>query len=328
MDVFQPTADFKPAWFMRGAHAQSVVPTLRLTRGALAKRSKAMLSAAREHIVECSDGTRLLGYYSHSNTQTQPLVVLIHGWEGSAESHYVLSLSSALFAQGFDVFRLNLRDHGPTHHLNEGIFHSCRINEVVDAVKVIQQTFNPPSLSMAGFSLGGNFSLRVAVRAPNAGIDLKKVVAISPVLRPHRTMQALESGWVVYRQYFIRKWKSSLEIKQHFFPNAYDLSDVLALRTLSEMTDLLARRHGGFADLDAYLNGYAIIGDVLANLSVESHIILSQDDPIIPVEDIRALPRNEHLHIKLARHGGHCGFVDRLGEVSWAERTAVEILKG
>jgi uncharacterized protein len=312
---------------MRSAHAQSIVPTLKLSRAGLKVRAREVLRASREHIVECSDGTRLLGHYSQKGAHPQPLAILMHGWEGSSDSHYVLSLASVLFANGFDVFRLNLRDHGPTHHLNEGIFHSCRLDEVVDAVKVIQQTFQPPSLNMAGFSLGGNFSLRVATRAPAAGIDLKKVVAISPVLRPHTTMQALESGWVVYRQYFIRKWKSSLRIKQRAFPNSYDLSDVLNLRTLSEMTDILARRHGGFASLDAYLNGYAIIGDVLTDLKVESHIILSQDDPIIPFQDISALPHNPNLHIKLARHGGHCGFVDDFGRESWAERTALELLK-
>jgi len=57
------------------------------------------------------------------------VAILLHGWEGSAEATYVLSLGSLLLSHGFDVVRLNLRDHGATHHLNREIFHSCRLPE-------------------------------------------------------------------------------------------------------------------------------------------------------------------------------------------------------
>ena len=61
--------------------------------------------------------------------------MLLHGWEGSSDSLYLLSLAQPLFEAGYDVARLNLRDHGDSHHLNEEIFHSCRIAEVVGAVR-------------------------------------------------------------------------------------------------------------------------------------------------------------------------------------------------
>ena len=64
--------------------------------------------------------------------------VLVHGWEGNAESLYILSLAQQLFDLGFDVVRLNLRDHGDTHHLNRELFHSCRLPEVVGAVQRMQ----------------------------------------------------------------------------------------------------------------------------------------------------------------------------------------------
>ena len=66
-------------------------------------------------------------------------MVLLHGWEGSAESLYVLSLAQLLYQQGFEIVRLNLRDHGETHHLNRELFHSCRLPEVVGAVRTLQR---------------------------------------------------------------------------------------------------------------------------------------------------------------------------------------------
>jgi predicted alpha/beta-fold hydrolase len=320
---------FTPPWLLRNAHVQSILPSLKLRKPLLARRVRAMLTASQSILLDCGDGVRLLGMHSPQPSAVGArgeLVVLIHGWEGSADSLYIMSLAGYLFDHGFDVFRLNLRDHGPTHHLNEDIFHSCRIAEVVGAVRAIQEQLKPAALSLAGFSLGGNFCLRVAARAPAAQIRLRKVIAICPVLSPHRTMEALEAGWFGYQRYFIQKWKRSLREKQIHFPKKYDFAEIFKEQSLSTMTDVLVRRHSEFADVNSYLNGYAIVGDALADLKVESHVVLAADDPIIPVRDVDGLAKSAALHIKVLNHGGHCGFVDRLGRESFADRTTLDLL--
>ena len=130
---------------------------------------------------------------------------------------------------------------------------------------------------IAGFSLGGNFALRVATRAPAAGITLERAIAICPVLRPHSTMDVLEQGPFVYHRYFISKWKQSLQLKQRIFPQRYDFAPILAQRSIKEMTRIMVEQYSEFPSLDAYLSGYAIIGDRLAQLAVPSHIVLSLD---------------------------------------------------
>jgi len=322
------TAKFAPPRWLRNAHLQSVLPSLKWRRVFLRARTRALRDVAREQILDCGDGVRLMGLHSShtSNDGTRPLVVLLHGWEGSADSLYVLSLGSHLFAQGFDVFRLNFRDHGPTHHLNRDIFHSCRIAEVVGAVRAIQDRFSPPSLHIAGFSLGGNFALRVAARAPAAGIRLQTASGICPVLSPRNTLETLKRGWFVYEKYFVTKWKNSLRIKQKIFPEHFDFTEILRLDNLHDMTEALVREHTDFPDLHAYLDGYAIVGDVLRQLEVESHIFLAADDPIISVQDVRALANPNALTINIAPHGGHCGFFDRLGSESWADRAIGRIV--
>ena len=312
-----------PAW-LANAHLQSILPSLRLRRPFLTRRARELLACSQDHIVDCGDGVRLLGHYSSQERAGRPpskdLVILLHGWEGSADSLYVLSLASYLFARGCDVFRLNFRDHGPTHHLNEDIFHSCRLDEVVGAVRSIQRQYPQQKLTVAGFSLGGNFALRVAARAPLAGIDLQRSIGVCPVLRPHTTMDILENGPFIYQQYVIGKWKRSLRIKQQLFPKRYDFSSILAQDSIRTMTEVLVERYSEFATLDAYLNGYAIVGNVLARLEVPSHVIFALDDPIIPASDLTHLARNPHLHINAIPRGGHCGFMDRFNSESWADR--------
>jgi predicted alpha/beta-fold hydrolase len=244
----------------------------------------------------------------------------MHGWEGSADSSYVLSLGAHLFELGCDVVRLNFRDHGPSHHLNKELFHSCRLDEVVGAVLSIQRMLPEARLTLAGFSLGGNFALRVAARAHGAGLRVARAIAVCPVLKPHSTMDVLESGSFLYRWYFISKWKQSLKLKQRLFPDAYDFEYILAQRSIRVMTQIMVEKYSEFADIDAYLHGYAITGEVLANLTVPSHILLSLDDPLIPAQDLQYLARNPHLHIETVPYGGHCGFMDRFFRESWADR--------
>lgn len=325
-----PPASFAPPGWLVNAHLQSIVPSLRLRRPLVARRARRMLACAEMQIVDCGDGVRLLGHYSSQVCAGRPpardLAILLHGWEGSADSLYVLSLGSYLFDLGCDIYRLNFRDHGPSHHLNEEIFHSCRLDEVVGAVGAIQRRIPNRRLTLAGFSLGGNFALRVAARAPAAGIELERAIGICPVLRPHTTMDVLEQGPFIYHQYFISKWKQSLRLKQRIFPQRYDFSPILAQRSIKEMTRIMVEQHSEFPTLDAYLSGYAIIGDRLAQLAVPSHILLSLDDPIIPARDLQDVARSSQLQIAAIPHGGHCGFMESFTRESYADRQVAKYM--
>src|SRR5205823_1816809 len=85
----------------------------------------------------------------------------------------------------------------------ELLFHSCRLPEVIGAVRALQQHLEGTALRLVGFSLGGNFMLRVAAQAREAGLDLAQVIAVSPVLDPAQTLTALERGLPGYERYFV-----------------------------------------------------------------------------------------------------------------------------
>jgi len=282
-----------------------------------------LLGSAREEVLDCGDGVRLQGFMSARGTSERALVVLLHGWEGSAHSSYVLSCGIRLLAAGFSVFRLNLRDHGNTKSLNEGLFHSCRIDEVVRAVSRIRQATQARYFAVVGQSLGGNFALRVAAKAGSTGLELDRVIAVCPVLKPHSTMRALDAGFWVYRRYFLERWRRSLVEKAAAFPHLYEFGDLRRFDTLTEMTRFFVERYTEFDNLDQYLSGYAVTGDVLKELAVPSRIILAADDPVIPVDDLDQICKTGALEITLAPHGGHCGFVDEPFGPTWVDREIV-----
>jgi len=317
-----PVSAFDPPRGLKHRHVQSLLASSPWRRRWLLRRSAGLLAASRSEIVDCGAGVRLLGHFSPL-AEPRGLAVLLHGWEGSAEANYVVSVGGLLHDAGFAVFRLNFRDHGDTFALNRELFHSCRIDEVVGALGEIVLRYPAKHTFVVGHSLGGNFALRAAARAPAAGIPLTKVVAVCPVLRPSSTMRALEDGFFVYREYFLRRWRRSLLAKAACFPELYDFGDLKRFRTLTATTEFFATRYASFPDLDSYLNGYAITGDALARLTVPAKIIAAADDPVIPIGDLADLAASPALSIEVFARGGHCAFLEDYALRSWVDRAVL-----
>jgi len=327
--------NYQPAGVLRNGHLQTVLgsvwPVAWLTR----RRAARLREAARELLLDCGDDVRLQAYWSRAAgargaaigatgvAGVRRVAVLLHGWEGSAEATYVLSLGSLLLAHGFDVVRLNLRDHGATHHLNREIFHSCRLPEVVGAMRALAVRFAGARLYLAGFSLGGNFMLRVAADA-HAPAAIAGAVAVSPVLDPEVTLAALERGPGIYQRSFLTRWSRSLRIKQSAWPGVHDFAPTLRLKALRSMTADLVARYTDFPSLAAYLSGYAVTGDRLAGLRVPASVLLADDDPIVPAADVKRLAPSPQLRVVRSRYGGHCGFADSVARPSIADRFVLQ----
>lgn len=313
-------AAFRPPARLAHPHLQSLLTQAPWRRRRVLLGARQLTRRARPRLVACGNGARLLGYLSEPRGSARGLVVLLHGWEGSADSSYVLSSGSALLDAGFAVFRLNLRDHGDTQALNEGLFHSCRIDEVHDAVFRVRQMYESDFFAIVGHSLGGNFALRIAARAGRAGAGIDRVIAVCPVLKPHHTMHALDHGLWVYRRYFLSRWRQSLAAKAAAFPGLYEFGDLRRFPTLTSTTEYFVERYTEFESLDDYLEGYAVTGDVLESVTAPTRMIVATDDPMIPATDLELIARPPALSVTVLDRGGHCGFIDSLNGPSWVDR--------
>jgi len=291
-------------------------------------RSAAVRKAGEVWTLDGGDGIRLQGLYSPQSADSKGLVVLLHGWEGSVNSNYVLGNAARLYAAGFDIFRLNFRDHGDTHHLNHEIFHSCRLDEVVSALRDLQDRLAAKNWCLAGYSLGGNFSMRVGLNALKAGLDIRHIVAVCPVINPANAMISMEQGIRFYEWYFERKWSRSLRIKQAAFPELYGEENWYDIKGLRERTHYLATRHAGFESADEYFRGYSIADDRLAPLAVPATLLTSADDPVVPVADFEHLPENPGIELVITKYGGHCGFLKNWKLESMAEDLIAERFLG
>lgn len=318
---------FEPDWPLRDAQVQSFLASFKPRNWP--RRGHAMARGARRHVLDCGDGVRLMGLHSPQPEGRAPrgLAVLIHGWEGSHESVYLFSMACTLYAAGYNVFRLNLRDHGGTHALNEELFHSGRLTEVLGAITAIERLDATRPLFVVGFSLGGNFALRIGLHGRDLAVAPELSVGICPSIQPGATLQALDNGPKLFHTYFLSKWRRTLLAKAEAWPGRYDFSDVWSLTRFTDITARFVERYTEYGALDQYLAAYTLPAEVLRAASTPLAIITAQDDPVVPFADFHGIEDREGLRFLAPKYGGHCGFVQDLRLVSWAEQRVLELFE-
>jgi predicted alpha/beta-fold hydrolase len=315
---------FNPHPLVRNRHFQTIVSSFYRNKGI------ALRQAAREMILDAGEGVRLQGYYSpQSEGQSKGLVLLLHGWLGSVNASYVVALGEYLYIRGYSIFRLNLRDHGNTHHLNPEIFRSDRLEEVFVATQRIAQLESDRPLHIIGNSLGGNFALRLAWRHSQTPLpNLEHTITFCPVLNPYHTTLSMDNGPLIYLAYFRRKWRRGLRKKQAISPLKYDFSAEIAAPTCMAMTETFVRRYSPYADAKAYFDTYTITPAMMAHTQTPITIVAAADDPVIPVEDFHALcGLTANLQVHLQPYGGHVGFINILPFQLWSCEATLSILE-
>ncbi|GAB1268258.1 alpha/beta fold hydrolase [Aurantivibrio infirmus] len=346
----------KPSFLLRNPDVQNILSSTGIRKLLLKRRMKAFLDHTSDHLINSgvedqgvvnkfigseskidtsttrqsfsqNQDVQLSGELTFDRANQQGLVILIHGWEGSSQSAYVLSAAMALFTAGYNVFRLNLRDHGDSQRLNQGLFNSTLIDEVNGAIKSIQQQWPHSDNYLAGFSLGGNFALRVALSARRNQLRFNKVVAVCPVIDPAKTLTALENANFFYQKYFVSKWRNSLLKKLRHFPGYAYGDELKKLRSLADMHDFFVPRFTPFDNRNEYFEAYQITPEQLGSLKLSTTIINSLDDPITCADFLPQSQSSKNLSFSITEFGSHCAFLKDLRMNSWADEALVSIFQ-
>lgn len=300
--------DFMPPRLMRPAMIQTGLASLKFRKSG----RTAFEYASRESILTTPQDVKLKIVTSESDDKTRPLVIFIHGWEGSSDSTYVVAAARRVFSAGCSVVRLNLRDHGGTHALNEGAFFATLFDEVFDAVSMICARYPKRAIVLAGFSLGGNYVLRTARQLVKTPIDnLRHLLAISPVVDPPTSNGALDDNRLI-RSYFLKKWKAAMRAKQAAFPQLYNFDDVMGMSNIMDMTEILIARYTDYPDAMTYFAAYGVGSNDVKDCPVPLTIIAASDDPVVPMEKCHSLVLGAKSQLLMWPHGGHNGFFNSL----------------
>jgi len=285
-----------------------------------------------DRVFDVAPQTRVLARcHWQRDRREHPTLLLLHGLEGSADAHYMRGIADKAWTRGFNVVRLNQRNCGGTEHLAEGVYHSGLTSDPMAVLRELIEQDGLDAIAVAGYSLGGNLTLRMAGEYGDAAPrQLKAFAAVSPTLDLAACVAALERApnWI-YQWNFVRDLKQRVRRKARLYPEIYPTQPLRALRTVREFDDLYTAPMSGFADAADYYHRASALR-LIDRIALPTLVITAADDPFIPLDQFRdpAVAGNPNLDLIVTRHGGHCGFIEagrdgRQGDGYWAERTLV-----
>jgi predicted alpha/beta-fold hydrolase len=322
---------FRPAFWLRNAHLQTLVAARRRRHWNYGWR-------ARERIeIEIGAAGRLVAEASWQPGPRgcSPALILLHGLEGSARSHYLVGMSRKAFARGFHTVRVNLRNCGETEHLTTTLYCAALSEDIPRIVEHLRGACGVGEVHGAGVSLGANILLKFLGEREEAGRDfLSGLAVVSPPLDLALGARTLlkRSNWI-YQKHFVRSLFERMRRKAEHFPGIVDLRRVARIKTVYEFDDVVTAPHFGYASADDYYCK-ASCGPLLSRIRVPTLMVQAKDDPLIPFESFRSagIESNPFLELLATERGGHAAFLaarpaspDDLDEY-WAEARVVQFL--
>ena len=317
---------FTPAFLLRNPHLMTLVPRY-WPRHTLKDGLPQV-----ERLFTAEPRTRLLGLcHWQPRPTTSKTIILLHGLEGSADSHYMRGMTVKAFGLGFNVIRMNQRTCGGTDHLTPTLYNSGLSGDYRAILRELTVSDGLSRIWLVGYSMGGNLALKAAGEMDRSDPTLAGVVAISPNIDPTQCVTALEQprNWL-YHWHFLSRLKARMRRKATLFPGTWDLSPLRSMKTITQFDAAYTARDGGYRDVVDYYDR-AGARHVLPHITVPTLIITAQDDPFIPAPmfDTPAIRDNKNITLLMLRYGGHCGFFQkrrRYEDRFWAENRILERL--
>ena len=264
----------------------------------------------------------------------RPTAILVHGLEGSSNSQYVVGNSNKLWRAGCNIIRMNMRNCGGTEALTPTLYHSGLSNDVLVVMKFFVEQHRLQSISLVGYSMGGNLVLKLAGElGSNVPKQLRSVAGVSPAVDLGPSADALHLPQNrLYEMKFLRALLRRFRRKAMLFPRAYDANRTDGIRSLREFDERITALYSGFSSAEDYYYR-AAAARVLDRITVPTLILHALDDPFVRLtaESRSTIIANPNIMLVESRHGGHCAFLAQPDDTTgydgyWAEHTLMRFL--
>lgn len=298
------TLSFKPAWWLRNRHLQTLWP-------ALCRRSIQNLPLQHERL-ELPDGDFIDLNWIGSRG---PIVLILHGFEGSIDSHYAKGMLQAINQNGWRGVFMHFRGCSGEPNRLPRSYHSGETGDIATVIKLLQTREPETPLAAIGFSLGGNVLLKWL---GETGIDnpLKAAIAVSVPFDLQKAVTQIGTGFSRFYQWHLLKCVHERLTRKFQLQSApFNFPPLSELQTIQDFDDKVTAPLHGFKGVDEYYQSSSS-RQFLHSIHVPTLIVHAKDDPFMTEEVIPEKHElSEHIHLELYETGGHVGFV--AGDFPW-----------
>jgi predicted alpha/beta-fold hydrolase len=290
-----------------------------------------VLPPPEERLFQVDPWSKLMGkcHWQADKLRNVPVLVIVHGLEGSSDSNYVKGIAEKAFARGLHVVRMNQRNCGGTEALTPTLYNSGMSGDYRAVLEELSNVDGFDQVFFAGYSMGGNLVTKMAGEYGNdVPSALRGVCAVCPALDLAACADALErKDNYFYQRHFVNGLMARFARKQKMLPDRYPANGIGPVRTVREFDDEITAPQFGYRDAEDY---YEAVGAkrVVAQVRVPMLLITSEDDPFVPYVSFLAarIADNPAIQFVPTLHGGHCGYISKYAgaERFWAEERIAE----
>lgn len=243
-------------------------------------------------------------------TEGAPIVLILHGLEGSSRSPYARGQLDALAACGLRAGVMHFRTCSGEMNRAARTYHSGETTDIDFVTRMIKAREPDTPLLTVGYSLGGNVLLKwLSEQGPNAPV--LAAVAVSVPYDLGGCADRLEQGFSrIYARHLLRSLKHKIAAKLALMPNLnVNREGLRRARTLREFDEhVTAPLHGFSGASDYYTRSSS--RQYLKRIECPTLLLHAMDDPFMTPE---VLPESDELssnaHMEISERGGHVGFV-------------------
>ncbi|MFV0438116.1 MAG: YheT family hydrolase [Desulfopila sp.] len=259
------------------------------------------------------------------------LAVISHGLEGNSRKKYVLGMARHLTRTGWDVACLNFRGCSGEPNRLPRFYHSGVTDDLHTVLTWALGQGDYSAAALIGFSMGGNQTLKYLGENPALVPRQVKAAVVFSVPCDLAGASRQLANWQnrLYMRYFMRGLQKKIQDKAQIFPECFDLSGLLAMRTFSLFDDRYTAPLHGFVDGEDYYQRCSA-NRFLGGIRLPTLLVQAGDDPFLsptcyPGSQARG---SSVFHLEIPRHGGHVGFVGNTSaNIYWSEERAGEFLR-
>ena len=181
-------------------------------------------------------------------------ILLVHGLEGSSQSHYVIGTGYKAWQRGWNVVRMNVRNCGGTEKLCPTLYTSGLSGDVRAVATALIEQDGLEAIGLAGFSMGGNQVLKCAGEwGASAPREVRAIAAVSPACDLAASADRLHQPRNrAYEMWFLRSLFQRFRRKARLFPGQYDVELLRKVHSVRQFDDFITARYMGFASADDY----------------------------------------------------------------------------
>ena len=301
---------FKPAWWLKNRHAQTFYP-------AFPWSGSPQIELRREDL-ELPDGdVTVVDWMATGPAQDSgaPILIILHGLEGSADSPYARMLLKAAADHGWRAAVLHFRDCGDYRNRLPRRYHAGETNDIRYFLESLRAAGHEGPMVAAGYSLGGNVLLKY-LGENGVSTPLDGAAAVCVPLNLHDSAIALSTGFSkLYQYHLLKRMKKAVRRKFDQYTAAFDWHRTMAAKTFAEFDDAITAPLHGFSGKDEYYDKCSSI-EFLADICTPTLIINALDDPFMTPAALPAAEKlSDSVQIELSDHGGHVGFIN--GGLPW-----------